>query len=111
MKSINTLFAGLVAGCALALTLPAFAAADKEVTITGMGTCGKCALHETKHCQNVIQVEKDGKTTNYFLTDNKVSDEFHDNICKKPAKVTATGTVTEKDGKMEMTVTKIALVK
>jgi len=33
--------------------------ASKEVTITGNMVCGKCTLHETTSCQNVIQVEKD----------------------------------------------------
>ena len=83
----------------------------KEVTITGEGMCAKCALHETKKCQNVIQVEKDGKTVTYYLTRNAVSKDFHDNICKENKKVTATGTVKEENGKMVMTPTKIALAK
>ena len=37
--------------------------------------------------------------------------EFHKNICKENKKVTATGTVKNVDGKREITVTKIEVVK
>jgi len=86
-------------------------AADETVTITGDGKCGKCALHETKECQNVIQVQKDGKTVTYYLTQNEVSKSFHSNLCKGSEKVKATGTVKEVDGKMQLTATKIEAVK
>src|SRR5438445_13389259 len=84
-------------------------AADKAVTITGEGKCAKCALKETKECQNVIQTEKDGKKLNYYLVANDVSKEFHGKLCKESKKVTATGTVKEVDGKLELTLTKIEL--
>lgn len=106
MKKIYTLIA-----CAGLLTVSAFAA-DKEVTITGEGMCAKCALHETTKCQNVIQTQEDGKTVNYYLTQNKVSKDFHhDNLCQKNEKVTATGTVSEKDGKKILTASKIEAAK
>ena len=88
------------------LAIPAFAA-DKEVTITGEGKCAKCALHETKKCQNVIQTEENGKTVTYYLAQNDTSKDFHENLCKKSEKVTATGTVSEEDGKKVLTVSKI----
>jgi hypothetical protein len=97
-----------------ALTLPAFGADEAKptpITITGEGKCGKCALHETAKCQNVIQVEKDGKTTTYYLAQNDVSKDFHENLCKTSEKVTATGTVEMKDGKEVMTVSKIEAAK
>jgi hypothetical protein len=110
-KFISTLAAGiLLAG----LTTRALAAdsASKEVTITGSMVCGKCALHLTKTCQNVVQVTKDGKTVNYFLTQNDVSKAAHDPICGGSSeKVTVTGTVTEKNGKEMMTPTKIDVIK
>jgi len=85
---------------------------DKEVTLSGMCVCAKCALHETQECQNVLQVQKDGKTVNYYLAQNDISKTFHDNICTTSGeKVTATGTVSEKDGKQVMTVSKIEPVK
>jgi hypothetical protein len=86
--------------------------ADKETTITGNMVCGKCTLHLTKECQNVVQVMQDGKTVNYYLKQNKVSKAAHEPICGGSSeKVTVTGTVTEKDGKEMMTPTKIDVVK
>src|SRR6266480_1830437 len=82
-------------------------AADKAVTITGEGKCAKCALKETKECQNVIQTEKGDKKVTYYLVQNDVSEKFHKNICKASKKVKASGTVKEVDGKMELTATKI----
>jgi len=99
-----------VIGLTMALNATALGK-DKEVTITGEGQCAKCALHETKSCQNTITVDEHGKKVTYYLAQNKVSKEFHDHICKAPAKVTATGTVQEEHGKMELTPTKIELVK
>jgi hypothetical protein len=112
-KSI--LFLTVAAGLLLAVStsrLLAVDAASKEVTITGSMVCGKCTLHESKSCQNVVQVEKDGKTVNYYLKQNDVSKAAHDPICGGSSeKVTVTGTVTEKDGKEMMTPTKIDVVK
>ena len=77
-----------------------------------MMVCAKCVLHETKECQNVLQIQKDGKTVNYYLVQNDISKAFHDNICGTTGeKVTATGKVSEKDGKQVMTVSKIDPVK
>src|SRR5436189_5134370 len=110
MKKQITAFTTLAAVVVLTLSTPILATAkDKEVTITGEGKCGKCALKETDKCQNVIQAQEDGKTVNYYLAKNKVSKDFHDNICKETKKVTATGTVKEVDGKKEFTASKIEL--
>jgi hypothetical protein len=82
--------------------------ASAPVTISGSMVCGKCTLHLTKSCQNVVQVQKDGKTVNYFLEQNDVSKAAHQPICGGDSeKVTVTGTVTEQDGKEVMTPTKI----
>jgi len=112
-KSI--LFLAVAAGLLLAVSTARLLAVDtasKEVTITGSMVCGKCTLHETKECQNVVQVEKDGKTVNYYLLQNDVSKASHKAVCGGTAeKVTVTGTVTEKDGKQVMTPTKIEPVK
>jgi len=111
-KSMLVLFA---AGLLLAVASPRLLAADapnKDVTLTGMCVCAKCVLHETKECQNVLQIQKDGKTVNYYLAQNDISKAFHDNICTTDGeKVTATGKVSEKDGKQVMTVSKIEPVK
>ena len=99
----------LLMGMLVATTLTwSVLGADKDVTITGDGQCAKCSLKETSKCQNAIKTA-DGKT--YYLADNKVSKDFHDEICKETKKVTATGAVKEVDGKMELTASKIALVK
>jgi hypothetical protein len=99
---------------ALAVTFisHALAAQISETTLTGTLVCSKCKLHLTKECQNVLQVEKDGKTVNYFLTQNKVSKDFHPNICQNDGeKVTVTGNVKEKDDKQILTASKIEPVK
>jgi uncharacterized protein DUF6370 len=98
----------LAAGLLLALGTASLSAADAPVTMNGMMVCGKCKLHLTPTCQDVLQVEKDGKTVNYFLTENKVATDFHPNICQNDGeKVTVTGTVSEKDGKEMMDASKI----
>jgi RecG-like helicase len=105
----SVLAAMLIAGLTMAVTLKTRAA--DETTITGEGKCAKCALKETKECQNVVQVKKGGKTVTYYLVQNAVSKKFHENVCQETKKVKATGTVKEVDGKMQMTPTKIEVVK
>jgi hypothetical protein len=103
-----------VAGLILAFGASRLLADDagKEVTITGNMACGKCTLHITDKCQNVVQVTQDGKTTDYFLKQNDVSNDAHGAICHGDTeKVTVTGTVEEKDGKEMMTPTKIVVDK
>ncbi len=107
-KSIVTVLTGLVL---VGLASQGFAA-ETETSITGNMVCGKCKLHETKACQNVIQVEKGGKTVNYYLVKNDVSDAMHEDVCHGDSKkVTATGKLEEKDGKQMLTVTKLEAVK
>jgi len=83
-----------------------------QVTLTGWMCCGKCKLHITKTCQNVLQVQHDGTNINYFLTQNKVSKDFHPIICMNDGEqTTVTGTVKEEDGKEILIATKIDPVK
>ncbi len=85
---------------------------QRERTITGEAKCAKCMLKETEKCQTVIQVEnRAGKKVNYYLVDNDVAKDFHENVCKAAKKVKAIGTVKKVDGKNEFTATKIELVK
>ncbi|HET7626355.1 MAG TPA: DUF6370 family protein [Verrucomicrobiae bacterium] len=110
MKKISSLV--LLTGIlAIGIASPSFAADQKEVTITGQGQCAKCALHETDKCQNTIQTKENGKTVTYYLAQNKVSKDFHDNICEEPHKITATGKVTVEKGKKILTPTKIEMAK
>lgn len=83
-------------------------AAD-EVTIKGTAVCAKCELHETEKCQTAIKVKEGDKEVIYYAANNEVAKAFHKNICQAPAKVTATGTVKEKDGKKYIKLTKIEL--
>lgn len=112
MKRLSLLLAGVTALAILAVATPSFAAeGGKERTITGEAKCAKCTLKESDKCQTVIQVEKGGKTVTYYLADNEVAKNFHEQICKAPKKVTATGTVAKDNGKQVLTATKIELVK
>jgi hypothetical protein len=105
----------LAAALLLALLTPSLLAVDtgsKEVTISGSMVCGKCTLHETKSCQNVVQVSEGGKTVNYYLTQNDVSKGAHDPICGGSSeKVTVTGSLATVDGKQTLTPTKIEVAK
>ena len=99
-----------IAGLLLVLGTSRLPAADagKEVTITGNMVCGKCTLHETDSCQNIVQVVQDGKTVDYYLAKNPASKSAHGAVCHGDTeKVTVTGTVEEKDGKEILTPTKI----
>ena len=100
----------LIAVAALFATVISVRADDtaKETTLKGTMVCGKCFLHQSDTCQNVLQVKDGDKTVDYWLTDNDVSKDFHKNVCHAPEKdVTVTGTVSEKDGKQYITATKI----
>jgi Family of unknown function (DUF6370) len=96
---------------ASALAQPALLFADQVKTIKGDGLCAKCELGETKKCQNVIRVTNGGKTTLYYLEDNKVSKDFHKQICQSVEKVMAKGTVKEENGKNILVATEIKKVK
>jgi hypothetical protein len=79
----------------------------KETTIKGIAVCGKCYLHKTSVCRNVVQVKDGDKTVDYYLVKNDVTKKLHASICKNVGKlVTATGTYKEVDGKLEFTCTK-----
>ena len=84
------------------MAVTAFAA--DTITIKGDAQCTKCAMHETAKCGCAIKTA-DGAV--YYADNNDVAKDFHETICKAPAKVTATGTVSDKDGKKVITLTKI----
>jgi len=106
MRKLMMLAAAGVMFCGLALVK----ADDKEkVTIQGEGMCAKCALKETKTCQNAVIVTKDGKKTTYYLVHEGVSKKSHQSLgfCRatkdEPVKVKVVGTVEKKDDKLFMT--------
>lgn len=111
---ISALFPSIAASFLLAASSSTVFAADndKTVTLTGEAVCAKCELHETKSCQNVLEVKRGDGTIKFYLTKNDVSDKFHDNICSSGGeKVTVTGTLSKKDGKEILTASKIEPVK
>ncbi len=92
---------------ALAVAVPAFAAADQ--TYKGEMVCAKCFLKrpDAKECQDVLMVGDAKKpTAEYYVTKNDVSKETGE-ACMEPMKVTITGTVSEKDGRKWITASKI----
>jgi RecG-like helicase len=122
MKKATLILTGIATFVVLSLATPTFGADEKDTskgkgggerTITGEGMCAKCSLKEADKCQNVIEVtsKKNGTKTKIYVVDNDMAKEFHKNICKENKKVTATGTVKTVDGKREITVTKIEVVK
>ena len=96
----------------VALLVSGLALAAEVKTITGDAVCAKCALGETKACQNTITTDEAGKKVTYYLTKNAFFKDSHGprGICKAtkdaPVKIKATGEVSEKDGKMVLTPTK-----
>lgn len=85
----------------------------KKVTITGEGQCAKCALQETKSCQNVVVAKEDGKDVKYYIVHDDVAKKAHGSLgfcTAKPGqgpKVKVEGTVKEEDGKKVLTATNI----
>ena len=84
------------------------AAHAADTKITGEAMCAKCELQEVSTCQMAIKVKgANGKEEIILADNNKVSKDFHDEICQKNARVNAEGTITEKDGKKTIALTKI----
>jgi hypothetical protein len=88
----------------IAFALPALAD-----TITGEAQCAKCALKTTEKCQLAIIVTgADGKKETILADVNDpVAKAFHKQICQDNKKVTAEGTITVKDGKKTIALTKV----
>jgi hypothetical protein len=95
----------------LALCSPVLAAGGKEITVEGKGCCAKCCLKVATDCQDAVTVEKDGKKTTYFLVDNDIAKQFHDNICKGVKPVTVTGVCQKVGDQLQLTASKIELAK
>ena len=63
-----------------------------------------------KNCATVIVVKEGGKDVVYYF-DEKSHKANHDAICQTGKQGTVTGTVSEKDGKKYIAVTKVAFNK
>jgi hypothetical protein len=102
MKKVITLFA-----------LIGFALVGTADEIKGKGVCAKCSLKEADSCQAVVQVTKDGETTNYYVnTDSKMHKKLHKAVCKKDVEgICIKGAITEVDGKKVVDATEAAIPK
>lgn len=86
--------------------------ADEPTKVKGEAACAKCELHTADTCQATITITgADGKKEVLYAEQNPVAKAFHKTICHGPATVEAEGTVSEKDGKKVITLTKIAEAK
>ena len=90
---------------AAALATPAWAA---DETFKGELVCAKCFLNkpDAKECQDVLLVKDAGKTTEYYITKNKVAQESGE-ACTQAIPAVVIGTVKETDGRKWLTASKI----
>ncbi|MBL8796057.1 MAG: hypothetical protein JNM56_19305 [Planctomycetia bacterium] len=105
MKTVRLALLGLALSLALVASVHA---QDKEKTLKGTITCAKCdlKLEGFAKCHTVIQVKEGDKTVTYFF-DDAGSKKYHKPVCTESKKGSATGTVSEKDKKQIITVTKV----
>ena len=91
----------------LVVAAVAVSAADPVVTLSGTVSCAKCVLKkaDAKQCQDVLVVKGD-QAGEYYLVKNAVYEKFG-HACMGSRAVTATGTVSETDGKKWLTATKL----
>jgi hypothetical protein len=78
--------------------------ADK---IEGEAMCAKCSMKEMDKCCTAIKTDSGV----VYCEKNDVSKAFHKQICEENKKVTAEGTIAEKDGKKWITLEKIEVAK
>jgi len=79
---------------------------EKEVTLKGSITCGKCDLKVEKKCATVIVVKKGDKETVYYF-DPAGDKKYHKNICTAAKDGSVTGVVSKKDDKHFIKVSKV----
>jgi hypothetical protein len=75
---------------------------DKEKTLKGTITCAKCDLKMAAKCHTVIKVKDD-----VYWFDDASHKKNHKEICTSPKEGSVTGTVSEKDGKKWVKVSKV----
>jgi len=103
---------GLVCAIAMLALSTSITAEEKatEVKLVGDIQCGKCALKESKTCESVITVEKEGKKTTYWF-DAVASKKYHKDICQETKPGTVVGTVKKDGDKMVVTVKSLEYTK
>jgi hypothetical protein len=94
--------------CAVALV--GFVGADdkgKEVKLEGKMCCAKCELNKSDKCATVF-VAKDGEKETIYYLDSASNKKFpHKDYCQGSTDAKVTGTVSEKDGKKMITISKL----
>jgi hypothetical protein len=105
MKTAWSMLSGLAVVLVLVVSVRA---EDKkeEKTLKGTITCAKCDLKVADKCHTVIQVKEDDKDVTYYFDDDG-SKKHHKPICQEAKKGSVTGTVSEKDGKKVIKVSKV----
>ncbi len=78
----------------------------KEEKLKGTITCAKCDLGESAKCHTVIKVKD--KLYWFDVASNK---KYHADTCKKAKEGSVTGSVTTKDGKSVIKVSKVEYAK
>ena len=106
MKAAWSMTLGLAVVFVVAIGVRAEKNKGEEKTLKGTITCAKCDLKATDKCHTVIKVSEDGKDVVYYF-DKAGDKKNHKTICMEPKKGTVTGTVSEKDGKMYVKVSKV----
>jgi hypothetical protein len=76
---------------------------DKEVTLKGSITCGKCDLKVDKKCATVLVVKKKDKETVYYF-DAAAHKKYHGDICTTPKDGSVTGVLSKQGKKHIITV-------
>ncbi len=102
--------AALKVGVSLVVVLSflALAKADdkKEEKLKGTITCAKCDLGESPKCHTVIKVKD-----KLYWFDAASNKKYHADTCKKAKEGSVTGSVTTKDGKSTIKVSKVEYAK
>jgi hypothetical protein len=80
-------------------------AEEKEQTFAGKVTCAKCELNKEKSCTTVLVVKKGDKETIYYF-DKDAHKKYHGEICSGGKDGKVTGSISEKDGKHWIKVSK-----
>jgi len=107
---MRTLFSTLLCLAAAFVLVGGLVAQDEKKgeakTLKGEICCAKCELKESDKCATVIKVKEDGKDVVYYF-DAKAGKKYHKDICTTCKEGTVKGTISEKDGKKIVTVTKL----
>ncbi len=84
--------------------------ADDPTKLNGKATCAKCDLGIADKCQAAVVVTgADGKPVTYLSEANDQAKALHKEVCKGGKDATVEGTVSEKDGKKTIKITKYEL--